>query len=597
MPDKNKQGRIFLLDRAKAAQTGTFWLSLFQEEKLVRDLVRGQDLSNPGGFTIDEGGSVATFNGAQQQNKAIVFPSGAGIGNIIVAARIKATAAQAANPGAAFGIAASAGGQTGIGVGFDGSNNVGHAYLDSGSAGLRGYSAGALNTYYTVFAQRLSNTNAYGWINGNPATTSQGAAGGSIGTIDELVIGAQHRSSGYLRQFKGNIEWAALIFLPKGAGSGTDGLMSDEFAKYLYESNYPYSLEAKPSRIWVAAAGGGDATATITGVSGSAQVGTVSTSGNASVSLPGASGAGGVGNVVASVSAATAITGVNGAGQVGNTTQTGAANVAVSTVAGTGQVGTVSASGIGAPDGNVAITGIAGTGQVGTLAASGNGAVSITGIAATGSVGSVTPSVTVTTTITGAIGTGSVGATTQTGAANATVSSAVGIGLVGTVSATGTSQDGNAVISGISGIGSVGIVSANDGTVVNNHGFIIIDTEPRLWWKRKPSKLDDKKAEEKIFKVARVIERVVKHVANSNEPSVSKEVYRKAAYAEVAPLLREMPGFDWSPMFRAILTQSKLQEQNRIAAEQAGILAKQEIERIKRIRDDEEALIVLLMGA
>lgn len=363
-------------------------------------------------------------------------------------------------------------------------------------------------------------------------------------------------------------------------------------------SDNPWQIfKPQARRIWVAAAGGGDATATITGVSGSAQVGTVSTSGNASVSLPGASGAGSVGNVVASVSAATAITGVNGAGQVGNTTQTGAANVAVSTVAGTGQVGTVSASGIGAPDGNVAITGIAGTGQVGTLAASGNGAVSITGIAATGSVGSVTPSVTVTTTITGAIGTGSVGTTTQTGAANATVSSAVGIGLVGTVSATGTSQDGNAVISGISGIGSVGIVSANDGTVVNNHGFIIIDTEPRLWWKRKPSKLDDKKAEEKIFKVARVIERVVKHVANSNEPSVSKEVYRKAAYSEVAPLLREMPGFDWSPMFRAILTQSKLQEQNRIAAEQAGILAKQEIERIKRIRDDEEALIVLLMGA
>lgn len=392
--------------------------------------------------------------------------------------------------------------------------------------------------------------------------------------------------------------------------TSNEGMLTGGMALFLYFnrklsaveikslSDNPWQIfKSQSRRIWVAAAGGGDATATITGVSGSAQVGTVSTSGNASVSLPGASGAGSVGNVVASVSAATAITGVNGAGQVGNTTQTGAANVAVSTVAGTGQVGTVSASGIGAPDGNVAITGIAGTGQVGTLAASGNGAVSITGIAATGSVGSVTPSVTVTTTITGAIGTGSVGTTTQTGAANATVSSAVGIGLVGTVSATGTSQDGNAIISGISGIGSVGIVSANDGTVVNNHGFIIIDTEPRLWWKRKPSKLDDKKAEEKIFKVARVIERVVKHVANSNEPSVSKEVYRKAAYAEVAPLLREMPGFDWSPMFRAILTQSKLQEQNRIAAEQAGILAKQEIERIKRIRDDEEALIVLLMGA
>lgn len=408
----------------------------------------------------------------------------------------------------------------------------------------------------------------------------------------------------------GTIPSVSMTKLEIGASTGTgDFLSGSVFSALAFKgrlnqqeikvlSDNPWQIfKSQSRRIFVASAGGGDATATITGVSGSAQVGTVSTSGNASVSLPGASGAGSVGNVVASVSAATAITGVNGAGQVGNTTQTGAANVAVSTVAGTGQVGTVSASGIGAPDGNVAITGIAGTGQVGTLAASGNGAVSITGIAATGSVGSVTPSVTVTTTITGAIGTGSVGTTTQTGAANATVSSAVGIGLVGTVSATGTSQDGNAVISGISGIGSVGIVSANDGTVVNNHGFIIIDTEPRLWWKRKPSKLDDKKAEEKIFKVARVIERVVKHVANSNEPSVSKEVYRKAAYAEVAPLLREMPGFDWSPMFRAILTQSKLQEQNRIAAEQAGILAKQEIERIKRIRDDEEALIVLLMGA
>jgi hypothetical protein len=146
--------------------------------------------------------------------------------------------------------------QTGIGVGFDPSNNVGHAFLDNGAAGLRGYSAGALNTYYTVFAQRLSNTNQYGWINGNPATTSQGATGGSIGTVNEIVIGAQHRSAGYLRQFKGNIEWAALIYLPKAGTSGTDGLMSDEFAKYLYESNYPYSLEAKPSRIFVASAGG-----------------------------------------------------------------------------------------------------------------------------------------------------------------------------------------------------------------------------------------------------------------------------------------------------------------------------------------------------
>lgn len=392
---------------------------------------------------------------------------------------------------------------------------------------------------------------------------------------------------------------ASTFYTAKVAGvSGLTGFsrrLSGDEIKELHKSQFGI-FSPLNRRIWVAGAGG-NGTATITGVSGSGQVGTLFPSGNASVSLSGAFGTGSVGSVAASVSVATTITGVSGTGSVGTTTQTGTANVTAPSAAGTGSVGTVSASGSGSPDGNVTITGIAGTGQVGTLAAAGNAAVSIAGVSGAGSVGSVTPSVTVSTTITGVSGTGSVGTTTQTGTANATVSSAVGIGLVGTVSATGTSQDGNAVISGISGIGSVGIVSANDGTVVNNHGFIIIDTEPRLWWKRKPSKLDDKKAEEKIFKVARVIERVVKHVANSNEPSVSKEVYRKAAYAEVAPLLREMPGFDWSPMFRAILTQSKLQEQNRIAAEQAGILAKQEIERIKRIRDDEEALIVLLMGA
>jgi hypothetical protein len=279
MPDKNKQGRIFLLDRTKAAQTGTIWLSLFQEEKLVRDLVGGQDLSNPGGFTINEGGSVATFNGAQQKNKAIVFPSGFGIGNIIVAARIKATGTQASNPGAAFGIYASSGNQTGIGVGFDTSNNVGHSYLDSFGAGVSARSAGAQNVYYTVFAQRMSDTRMYAWINGKPATTSQGGNdSGSIATVNEICIGAQHRSSGFLRQFKGNIEWAALIYLPLGQNNP----MPDAYAEALYNSNYPYSLEAKPNRIWVASAGG-YVSLSITGQSLTANLGALSASVTSSV--------------------------------------------------------------------------------------------------------------------------------------------------------------------------------------------------------------------------------------------------------------------------------------------------------------------------
>lgn len=578
-----------LVDQAKAKELGVVYLAVANESGMLRDVIGGKDIVNPGGSSTGHTGRVWTFSGAQQSNKAITLT---GEANLFVCARIKATAAQAGVPGAAFGVYNS-GAQSGFGVGFSGSNQVGLAWLTNSGAGIDAYSTGALNAWYDVYTNlEFASVGKRAWINGRPATTTQGSSVSNwITGQNEIAVGAQHRSSGFLRNFTGHIEWAAVLILDNAK-------IDDALSARLYADRFPYNLfKSQSRRIWVAAAGGGDATATITGVSGSAQVGTVSTSGNASVSLPGASGAGSVGNVVASVSAATAITGVNGAGQVGNTTQTGAANVAVSTVAGTGQVGTVSASGSGSPDGNVTITGIAGTGQVGTLAAAGNAAVPIAGISGAGNAGSVVASVAITAAITGVSGAGSVGTTAQTGTANVTVSSATGTGSAGTVSATGTSQDGNAVISGISGIGSVGIVSANDGTVVNNHGFIIIDTEPRLWWKRKPSKLDDKKAEEKIFKVARVIERVVKHVANSNEPSVSKEVYRKAAYAEVAPLLREMPGFDWSPMFRAILTQSKLQEQNRIAAEQAGILAKQEIERIKRIRDDEEALIVLLMGA
>ena len=162
MPDKNKQGRIFLLDRAKAQQTGTIWLSVFQEEKTVRDLVSGTNLTNPGGFSIDEGGSVATFNGAQQQNIAFVVPV---LNNTIIAARVKATAAQAANPGAAFGIYASSGVQSGFGVGFDTANSVGCTYIDNSGAGTLARSAGSLNKWYTVFVQHLDNTSTYAWIN------------------------------------------------------------------------------------------------------------------------------------------------------------------------------------------------------------------------------------------------------------------------------------------------------------------------------------------------------------------------------------------------------------------------------------------------
>ena len=247
MPLTKKPGRIFTLDRAKAQQTETIWLSVAQEEKLFRDLISGKNIANPGGFVTDTGGKAATFNGSQQQNLAY---STAAANGLIIAARIKATATQAGNPGAAFGVYSSTA-QSGIGVGFDTANNVGAAYLTNAGAGLLASSPGVQNVWYTVFVQLRGGYFTNAWINGKPATINQDVGpGGTFSVHNEISIGAQHRSSGFLRQFKGSIEWAALLAAPS-----IDSVISNDYAEYLYASDYPYNLEAMPSRIWVASAG------------------------------------------------------------------------------------------------------------------------------------------------------------------------------------------------------------------------------------------------------------------------------------------------------------------------------------------------------
>jgi hypothetical protein len=225
-----------------SAKTGTIWLSVFQEPWIVRDAINGKSLANPGGSGYGIGGEVATFNGSQQGNLAFTFPSST-MDDYVICARIRATATQAGTPGAAFGIYAS-GGQGGFGVGVDTSNNVGCAWLTNAAAGIAAYKAGAQNEWYTVYScvrNSGSNSVVSAWINGLPATTNQDTspAAGAMPAPNELAIGAQHRSSGFLRQFKGDIEWASIIYLP--ATSGTRR-MSDEYAAKLYAESYPYSL-------------------------------------------------------------------------------------------------------------------------------------------------------------------------------------------------------------------------------------------------------------------------------------------------------------------------------------------------------------------
>lgn len=123
------------------------------------------------------------------------------------------------------------------------------------------------------------------------------------------------------------------------------------------------------------------------------------------------------------------------------------------------------------------------------------------------------------------------------------------------------------------------------------HGFIITDTAPRLWWQRKPKKITESEAEQSIAKVARKVERIVRAYADI----APKEALRIEAHRQIAPMLEEMPGFNWLPMFNAILIQVRMEQQRRDDEDQAGILAAFEIDRIRRMRD-EEAILVLLMG-
>lgn len=123
--------------------------------------------------------------------------------------------------------------------------------------------------------------------------------------------------------------------------------------------------------------------------------------------------------------------------------------------------------------------------------------------------------------------------------------------------------------------------------------------DPNAWWQRKPKALDEKEAAQKIAAVARQIERVaVKQVKTGR---VVQPVVTKPAKAEIrqaiAPQVEQMPGFDWVSLYRSILDRLIAQEEQRQAEAQAAQIAQQEIERIRLMEQDEDDVLVLLMGS
>lgn len=244
------------VDIQRAYDTGTFYLSF--ADASFTDRIGGGVVRNPGGLSLGPNGRIATFNGAQQGNSPL-WLNGSHVG-IIVAARVRATAAQAGTPGAAFGVYDGTL-QGGFGVGFDPSGNAGAALLTSGGAYLSSSTPVGLNKWVTVFAQ-ISGVNAgasVSYIDGKPATTGQGASYiGDPRSPNEIAYGAQHRSTGFLRQFKGDIEWAAILRVSPPDGGWRS--LTDQLALDLYQSGYPYNLINTTRRIYfdMGAGGGGE---------------------------------------------------------------------------------------------------------------------------------------------------------------------------------------------------------------------------------------------------------------------------------------------------------------------------------------------------
>jgi hypothetical protein len=134
-------------------------------------------------------------------------------------------------------------------------------------------------------------------------------------------------------------------------------------------------------------------------------------------------------------------------------------------------------------------------------------------------------------------------------------------------------------------------VAGDEPATGSPHGFVISDTAPSLWWQRKPKALDEQEAAEKVAKVVRVVERIARQQVEAETPSPAKEQKREVREA-IAPLVAEMPGFDWMTLYRTILIELGRRQQE----QQAEELAQMEIARIQAIRRDEDDVLLLLMS-
>ena len=115
-------------------------------------------------------------------------------------------------------------------------------------------------------------------------------------------------------------------------------------------------------------------------------------------------------------------------------------------------------------------------------------------------------------------------------------------------------------------------------------GFVIVDHESASWWKRKPKNMPEAVAVQKVKRAAKVIEQIAR------KPITEEQRVQEVRQA-IGPLLVEMPGFAWQPVYQYIV--AALQRQQ---SESARLQAIAEINRIRAIESDEDDVLVLLLS-
>lgn len=275
------------------------------------------------------------------------------------------------------------------------------------------------------------------------------------GTFTLLGSSAQSIASGTTNNVKLEMIGSAIKLFKQGSGTATISVTDTAITaagkagfRIANANNDTTGIHLDNFSADDAAAGG----VTLTGISGTGQVGSVTRRVDSTKAVTGVAGAGQVGSVAASISVTRALTGVESTGAAGSTGVSVSATRSLNGVEATGAAGTVTTGA------NVtkAVTGVASTGQVGAVGVTKSGSAVLTGLQATGEVGSVAASLTVTRGLTGLESTGEIG---NVGLSVSATRSLAGVESTGAVGSVAFAQSGSAILSGVQATGAVGSVS------------------------------------------------------------------------------------------------------------------------------------------